>query len=45
MMFAAEDVGLRYPELSPEVRKLRNDITEEFNRQFGLNLCTRKKTG
>jgi hypothetical protein len=31
MMFAAEDVGLRYPELKGDVRKLRNDITDRFN--------------
>ena len=36
MMFAAEDVGLRYAELSGEVRKLRNDITDQFNGQQGL---------
>ena len=32
MMFAAEDVGRRYPELSEQVQQLRSDITGEFNR-------------
>jgi formylglycine-generating enzyme required for sulfatase activity len=36
MMVAAEDVGLRYPELRDEVRTLRNDITDRFNREYGL---------
>lgn len=36
MMFAAEDVGLRYPELNREVRRLRNSITEQFNREHGV---------
>jgi hypothetical protein len=36
MMFAAEDVGLRYPELSLDVQNLRRAITERFNREHGL---------
>jgi hypothetical protein len=36
MMFAAEDVGFRYPQLSGDVRKLRTDITARFNRQHDL---------
>jgi formylglycine-generating enzyme required for sulfatase activity len=36
MMFAAEDVGIRYPELSAEVQKLRKEITDQFNSQEGL---------
>jgi formylglycine-generating enzyme required for sulfatase activity len=36
MMFAAEDVGLRYPELEADVQKLRNDISGRFNQEHGL---------
>ena len=36
MMFATEDVGVRYPELNAEVRALRQEITSQFNRQEGL---------
>jgi len=36
MMFAAEDVGLRYPELTADVQKLRTLMTEQFNRAYGL---------
>lgn len=40
MMFAAEDVAIRYPELSREVQKLRDDISDQFNRQHGLRAVT-----
>jgi hypothetical protein len=36
LMAAAEDVGLRYPEVSDKARDLQDEITKEFNRQFGL---------
>ena len=36
MMFAAEDVGLRYPELNADVRKLRNEISARFAEEHGL---------
>ena len=36
MMFAADDVAIRYPELSRESRTLRAAITERFNREQGL---------
>ena len=36
MMFAAEDVGLRYPELNGDVQKLRSEMTAQFNQQYGL---------
>ena len=36
MVFAAEDVGIRYPELNGDVQKLRSEMTAQFNRQYGL---------
>ena len=37
MMFAVEDVGVRYPELGAEVQALRQEIIDRFNRQEGLS--------
>ena len=45
MMFAAEDVGVRYPELSGEVQKLRAEITDQFNRRHGLTPITAEDDG
>jgi hypothetical protein len=42
MMFAAEDLGRRYPEVSTRVVKLRSDLIEMFNRQFGLKPVDRQ---
>jgi hypothetical protein len=41
--FAAEDVGLRYPEVRANALKLRSDIAEEFNRRFGVKPVGRQE--
>ena len=36
MMFAADDVGLLYPELTSDVQRLQRDMTDRFNQANGL---------
>lgn len=43
VFFAAEDVGLRHSEVRAGALKLRTDVAQEFNRQFGLTPVNREE--